>query len=179
MPEETEMLDKKTPIEYRNLTDLRNYAKKAGIGNTNRYQESELLEMMLRKGYAFAGQSEYEAASEEAEETKEPEVKTVPVNEVEAPSEDRVTQLTKKVNDLEQALKEARRELAEETKLVAAMHRPKPLAELLREQREQDAAKAGRNDAIARAQAEFLAGRAVKARAQQRQIMIDRVKAEK
>jgi len=185
-------------MTWSNLTALRAVAKKHGVVRPNTKQIPELLEELARLDIAVSEVCEEEMAEpietvvvvtvkdsftvETATEkvTEEPESAPEKVTEEPETPAGLVIRLTKGVNELIQALADKRMELAEATKLnYAARSKPRTTAELIREQKEQDA-KARENaktvNAVAQAQKNFLAGRADAARENMKQLMAEQLK---
>jgi len=184
---------------WRNLTDLRGIAKGYGIVRPNTKQIPELLEELARLDVAVSevcidematvkenltveNDPGPEAVSDEPCEkvADEPEVPPEKVTKSPETAVEKVQRLSALVNELTEKLRQANKDLAKATNdEYEARAKPKTHAQLLKEQREQDA-KARENantvDAVALAQSKFLAGRERDARENMTKIMAEQMK---
>jgi len=189
-------------ITWSNLTALRAVAKTHGVVRPNTKQIPELLEELARLDIAVSevceeemevvsSEMEPETVSDVKESLTAPEASSEKVTEegetaaekvteqAETPAE-KIKRLSKHVSDLSEQLKKASKDLAKATNdEFRSRAKPKTHAQLLQEQREQDA-KARENtktvNAVAHAQKNFLAGRAQDARENMKQIMAEQLK---
>jgi len=188
-------------ITWSNLTALRAVAKTHGVVRPNTKQIPELLEELARLDIAVSEVCEeemevvsskmepeaagtvkdsltVEASSEKV--TEEPESAPEKVTEQGETPVAKIKRLSKHVSDLSEQLKKASKDLAKATNdEYRSRAKPKTHAQLLKEQREQDA-KARENaktvNAVAQAQHNFLAGRADAARENMKQLMAEQLK---
>jgi hypothetical protein len=179
---------------WRNLTDLRKIAKDHNVVRPNIKQIPELLEELAQLDIAVSEVCESEmevvevteptteenqlvtneTVSEEEtrtppeKDTKEPETPCEKVQNVSETPKETVQRLSALVSDLTEKLRTANKDLAKATNdEYNSRAKPKTNAQLLKEQREQDAAARAASDtvdAVAEAQRQFLAGRSQKAR---------------
>jgi len=190
-------------ITWSNLTALRAVAKTHGVVRPNTKQIPELLEELARLDIAVSEVCEeemevavgpvepeavgtvkesltVEASAEKVTEEGEIAAEKVTEDEVFETPVAKIKRLSKHVSDVSEQLKKASKDLAKATNdEFRSRAKPKTHAQLLKEQREQDA-KARENtktvNAVAQAQKNFLAGRAQDARENMKQIMAEQLK---